>query len=168
MQSLINIPYIIMLSRYCLGYDIVLTKSILTPKNRNITMFRKIIEVSSRDTDALGHVNNTVLPEWFEIARNPFYKIFNPEMNLNTKIWNIIMVHIEIDYLNQTFFGMEVEIKTFVEEIGTTSCTVYQEAWQNNNMVAKARVILVHYDFNKEVKIVIPDSIRNELEKHLR
>lgn len=162
-----KIPILVYYTDVNLRYDIALTKSILTLKNRNIIMFRKIIEVSSRDTDALGHVNNTVLPEWFEIARNPFYKIFNPEMNLNTKIWNIIMVHIEIDYINQIFFGMDVEIKTFVEEIGTTSCTVYQEAWQNNNMVARARVILVHYDFNKEEKIVIPDFIRTELEKHL-
>ena len=75
-------------------------------------MFKSIIDVSSRDTDALGHVNNTSLPLWFETARNPVYKIFNPGMDLNPKNWNLIMVHTEFDYIDQILFGIEVEIRT--------------------------------------------------------
>lgn len=130
-------------------------------------MFKSIIDVSSRDTDALGHVNNTSIPLWFETSRNPLYKIFNPTMELNPKTWNLIMVHTEVDYLDQIFFGDTVEIRTFVEKIGTTSCTVYQEAWQKGKKRAEGRAILVEFDFNKQETIEIPDEIKNELEKHL-
>ena len=76
-------------------------------------MFKTMIDVSSRDTDALGHVYNTSVPLWFEVARNPLYKIFNPDMVLDPSVWNLIMVHAEYDYHDQIFFGEEVEIKTY-------------------------------------------------------
>lgn len=130
-------------------------------------MFKSIIDVSSRDTDSLGHVNNTSIPLWFETARNPFYKIFNPSMNLNPKTWNLIMVHTEFDYIDQIFFGLKVEIRTYVYHIGNTSCTVYQEVWQENELKCTGKAILVYFDFNKQEKIVIPESIRDKLSKHL-
>ncbi|MBR0472098.1 MAG: acyl-CoA thioesterase [Methanosphaera sp.] len=130
-------------------------------------MFKSIIDVSSRDTDALGHVNNTSIPLWFETSRNPLYKIFNPTMELNPKTWNLIMVHTEFDYLDQIFFGKTIEIRTYVEKIGNTSVTVYQEAWQDDNLTANGKAILVQFDFNKQEKVLIPENIRKELEKHL-
>ncbi len=130
-------------------------------------MFKSIIDVSSRDTDALGHVNNTSLPLWFETARNPVYKIFNPGMDLNPKNWNLIMVHTEFDYIDQIFFGIEVEIRTYIEKVGTTSFTVYQEAWQMDKLRGTGRAILVEFDFNRQETIEISDNIKEELKKHL-
>jgi len=43
------------------------------------------------DIDGLRHVNNTVIPGWFEQARNPIYRIFNPEFVFES--WNLILVH---------------------------------------------------------------------------
>ena len=34
------------------------------------------------ETDALGHINNTVLPMWFEAAREPVFRMFSPELDL--------------------------------------------------------------------------------------
>ena len=130
-------------------------------------MFKSIIDVSSRDTDALGHVNNTSLPLWFETARNPVYKIFNPGMDLNPKNWNLIMVHTEFDYIDQIFFGIEVDIRTYIEKVGTTSFTVYQEAWQMDKLRGTGRAILVEFDFNRQETIEISDNIKEELKKHL-
>ncbi len=130
-------------------------------------MFKSIIDVSSRDTDSLGHVNNTSLPLWFETSRNPVYKIFNPHMQLDPLVWNLIMVHTEFDYLDQIYYGHEVEIRTYIEKIGNTSFTVYQEAWQKGKLRGTGRAILVDYDFNRQEKVEIPVDVKKELEKHL-
>lgn len=130
-------------------------------------MFKSIIDVSSRDTDSLGHVNNTSLPLWFETSRNPVYKIFNPHMQLDPMVWNLIMVHTEFDYLDQIYYGHEVEIRTYIEKIGNTSFTVYQEAWQKGKLRGTGRAILVDYDFNRQEKVEIPVDVKKELEKHL-
>lgn len=130
-------------------------------------MFKSIIDVSSRDTDSLGHVNNTSLPLWFETSRNPVYKIFNPTMELTPNVWNLIMVHTEFDYLDQIYYGFEVEIRTYIEKIGNTSFTVYHEAWQKGKLRGTGRAILVDFDFNKQEKVEIPEGIKKELQKHL-
>ncbi|RAP47778.1 MAG: thioesterase [Methanosphaera sp. rholeuAM6] len=130
-------------------------------------MFKSIIDVSSRDTDSLGHVNNTSLPLWFETSRNELYRIFNPSMELKPETWNLIMVHTEFDYLDQIYYGYEVEIRTYIEEIGNTSFTVYQEAWQKGKLRGTGRAILVDFNFNNQKKVPIPEDIRKELEKHL-
>jgi len=88
-------------------------------------------------------------------------------MELNPHIWNLIMVHTEFDYLNQIYYGFEVEIRTYIEIIGNTSFTVYQEAWQKGKLRATGRAVLVDFDFNKQEKVEIPEDIKRELEKHL-
>ncbi|HIH75199.1 MAG TPA: acyl-CoA thioesterase, partial [Methanosarcina sp.] len=43
------------------------------------------INVSPRfgDIDGLGHVNNTVLPVWFETGRNSIFRFFSPDLDLS-------------------------------------------------------------------------------------
>lgn len=130
-------------------------------------MFECTIDVSSRDTDSLGHVNNTSIPLWFETARNPFYKIFNPDLKLDPKTWNLIMVHTEFDYIDQIFYGKKVIIKTYVYHIGNTSCTTYQEVWQEDKLKSTGKATLVYFDFNKQEKVQITDDLKQKLEKHL-
>lgn len=129
-------------------------------------MFKSIIDVSSRDTDALGHVNNTSIPLWFETARNPLYKIFNPTMQLDPQIWNLIMVHTEFNYHDQIFYGEKIEIRTYVKKVGNSSCTVYQEAIQKDKIRATGEAVLVYYDFKRQEKKTIPSTIRRQLEEH--
>ena len=34
------------------------------------------------DTDGLGHINNTRVPQWFEAARNELFRIFTPDLDM--------------------------------------------------------------------------------------
>ena len=65
-------------------------------------MFEYTITPRVADTDALGHINNTVLPCWFEEARTPLFRILNPTMAFDK--WNLILARMEVDYLHQIFF----------------------------------------------------------------
>ncbi len=33
------------------------------------------------DTDALGHINNTNVPVWFEGTRDPLFRLFTPDLS---------------------------------------------------------------------------------------
>ncbi len=48
-------------------------------------MFTHKFSPSFTDTDALGHINNTRLPVWFERARNDLFRLFTPD--LDPKKW---------------------------------------------------------------------------------
>jgi len=116
------------------------------------------LQVSPRfgDIDALGHVNNTVLPIWFEMARKPLMRIFDPELTLEN--FPLIMAHNDFDYKSPIFFKFDVEIKTWISKIGTKSFTVYHEAWQ-----VKGNAVVVHYDFNTEKSVPIPEDKKTTL-----
>ena len=94
------------------------------------------LEINPRfcDTDAMGHINNTVVPVWFLEGRESILRIFNP--NLSTEEVSLVLAKIEIEYLEETFFGKPVEIRTYVLRIGISSILVGQEAWQEGTLTA--------------------------------
>ena len=128
------------------------------------------ITVHSRfgDMDALGHINNTVPAVWFEFARNPLLRIFDPLLDLKRENFSLIMAHTDYDYISQLYFKYEVEIKTWITHIGTKSFTAYHEAWQEGRLCVKGSAVMVHYDFNTEKSTPIPEDKKKQLEEHLK
>ncbi len=130
-------------------------------------MFNIMVTPLFGDTDALQHINNNVLGTWFELARNDIFKIFTPDLSVSYDDWKLIMVKTTYEYLDQMFYGTDVEIRTYVLRIGNSSFTTYHEAWQDGRLCAKGTAVMVHFDFNEQKSIRIPDDIRKELNKHL-
>lgn len=130
-------------------------------------MFEIIVTPRFGDIDGLKHVNNTVLAIWFEKARNPIFRMFTPDLDLSYEKWKLIMVRTEFDFVGQMYYGTDVEIRSYITRIGNTSFTIGHEAWQNGELKAKGKAVIVHYDFIKEKSMTIPDSIKKQLEEHL-
>ena len=128
-------------------------------------MFTKIVTPRFGDVDGLRHINNTMLPVWFELGRDPLFRYFNPELSLES--WNLIMAHIDVDFLLPMTLGSDIEIRTSLAQIGNSSFTVHQEAWQNGALSAEGHAVVVHYDFKHRQSRPIPDSIRAQLKEHL-
>lgn len=128
-------------------------------------MFSTFITPRFGDIDGLGHVNNNIVPMWFETARNPFFRYFNPDLDL--KKWDLILARFEVDFLNQLYYGKDVEIKSWISRIGRSSFEIFQEAWQGEKLGAKGKAVLVHFDFSIQKSIPVPLRIRHELEEHL-
>ena len=128
-------------------------------------MFSKTVTPRFGDVDGLRHINNTMLPVWFELGREPLFRYFNPGMSLEN--WNLIMAHIDVDFVVPMALGADIEIRTTVSKIGRTSFTVHQEAWQSGSLCAKGSAVVVHYDFANKKSLPIPHDIRALLEEHL-
>ena len=99
------------------------------------------------DTDLLGHVNNTTLPGWFEQARLPFFELFCDDLATATRSsFPLVLVHLDLDFRHEIRLGAEVEVRTAVARLGTSSFTVRQEAWQGGVLCVEGQVVLVHFD----------------------
>jgi acyl-CoA thioester hydrolase len=130
-------------------------------------MFTTTVTPRFGDVDGLGHINNVVLAAWFELARNPLFRIFEPDLNLSHNHWPLIMAHTEYDFTDQLFFQYDVELRTFVERVGTKSFTLYHEAWQQGRLCSVGRAVIVHFDFLKNQSTPIPEDKKRLLEEHL-
>ena len=115
--------------------------------------------------DAMKHVNNNHIGEWFELAREEIYRYFIPDLDLNPEKWKLILVRNETDFVGQIRYGQDVEIRTYILKIGNSSFTVGNEVWQDGKLKAKGKSIIVHYDYLKEKSIRIPENIRLKLKK---
>lgn len=117
------------------------------------------------ETDGLGHINNTVLPAWFEEARRELFHIFNPGLSLQK--WNLILKKYDVDILAQINPIDTVTIETEVSHIGTKSLTVTQRAYQNDHPVVQYHCLLIFFDYAQGKTAPIPQEIINKLQSHI-
>lgn len=128
-------------------------------------MFSQTFSPRFTDTDALGHINNTNVPIWFEGARDPVFKLFIPD--LDPKNWNLILAKIDVTFHAQMHYGSEMEIKTYIGRIGSSSFNIYQELWQNDAKCASGTAVMVHFCYDKQKPQQIPQQLITEMEPHL-
>ncbi|MEL0633789.1 acyl-CoA thioesterase [Pseudoalteromonas carrageenovora] len=128
-------------------------------------MFIEKVMPRFSETDALGHINNTVLPVWFEAARVPIFKFFTPD--LNPQDWKLIIAKIEVSFVGELFYGHEITIKTSVEHIGNSSFVLKQEAFQHDKCCAIGKAVMVRYDFAAKTKQALSSQEINALNEHL-
>lgn len=122
-------------------------------------------EVRFCETDALGHVSNTVLVQWFEAARDPVFRMFTPELDLAH--WPLILAGYQVDFHQQMFYGQPVTIKTYIGRIGNSSFTTVQQVWQAGKHCATGTTTMVHFDYQAQRAAPIPDAVKTTLSQHL-
>ena len=127
-------------------------------------MFTRTIEPAFYDTDALGHINNTRLPAWFELARNDLFRLFTPD--LDPRKWRLMLARIEVVYYGELQYGSEIEIRTYISRLGNSSFTVSQEAWQTGEMTNLGRTVMLQFDHRTKKSIPIVGELREALEAH--
>lgn len=113
------------------------------------------------ETNATGHIDHKVIPAWFENARSPIYELFNP--GLSPRTWNTVIRKMDIEYLGQIFQKKKTVVETSIGNIRNTSFEVIQQLWQENKLTATGTTVIVHFDYEANNKIRIPEPIREKL-----
>lgn len=129
-------------------------------------MFSTCIHPRFSDTDALGHINNTVIPVWFLEAREPVLRLFSPTLDMQSAA--LAVVRIEVDYLAETRFGSDVEVRTRVARLGNSSLQLAQEVWQDGSLTARGLATLVNFDPQARRSAPIPEAVREVLSGHMQ
>ena len=124
-------------------------------------VFTKIVPRVS-ETDGVGHINNVFVPIWFEAGRREIFRIFSPKLDFIN--WKLALVKVTVEYVDQLYLAEDVNIKTGIEKIGTSSFTIKEEIHQTNRICAKGQAIYVNYNFRDKKSEPISNEIRNKLE----
>jgi acyl-CoA thioester hydrolase len=93
------------------------------------------------DLDTQEHVNNVALQRYFEQSRY----VTHVEGGVADLLYGIghrlVVAHIGVDFLGETFFGTPLMVRCRLGRIGTTSIVEEQAAWQGGRCVAVAEVV---------------------------
>ncbi len=130
------------------------------PENAIITRITPRVS----ETDGCGHINNTVMPVWFEAGRLDIFRAFTPGLGFNA--WRVAVVSMRVEYRAQTYLGTDVDIYTWVSKIGTKSLNVSEAAIQDGRLCAAGECIYVNFDYEKNCSFPIPDTVRERLKPH--
>ncbi len=125
-------------------------------------MYSVTLSPRFNETDALGHINNTVIAAWFEGARDAVFRIFTDD--LDTRHWRLILAKFSVEFHAELFYGHEVTIRTEISRIGNSSFDVSQQAWQQDRLCASGVAVLVHYDFNAAQSLPLTEHHRQRLQ----
>ena len=124
-------------------------------------IFTKIVPRVS-ETDGVGHINNVFVPIWFEAGRREIFRIFSPKLDFIN--WKLALVKVTVEYVDQLYLAEDVDVKTGIEKVGTSSFTIKEEIHQTNRICAKGQAIYVNYNFRDKKSEPISNEIKNRLD----
>lgn len=120
-----------------------------------------IIRPRFSETDAMGHINNTSVPVWFEEAR---LHLCLREAKIEQKT---VLARLEIDYLHEIFFGEDIEVITYISRLGNSSIHYQQKINQGEKTCLSALAVTVTYDLDTRQSVPISEDTRRKLSPFL-
>ena len=118
------------------------------------------VQVTFRDLDAMGHVNNAVFFTYFEWARIQMWLELTGSSNVRDVTF--IVARAECDFLDQ--LSLEpIEVRVRIQDMRTTSFDWISEIRKNGGrqLAATGKVVTVLFDWAKQSKIPISDELRS-------
>jgi acyl-CoA thioester hydrolase len=122
---------------------------------------RTDVQMRFGDTDALGHINNASFATYAEIGRLEFLK------QLGGSVRSLILASLYLDFRRQIQLGETLHVDTWVERLGTTSFTLGQAIYANEQLAADVKSVVVFFDYEAQKSTPLPDAVRWVLEPYL-
>ena len=126
-------------------------------------MHKLDLQIRFNDIDQMGHVNNAVIMEFFDLGKDHFFRArgLPPEEGDFT----VMVVHYEVDFRSQIRKSDPIAVETEVERIGNKSLTVLQRIVEQGTgrLCAECRTVMAGYRRSTAASDVIPDDVRARL-----
>lgn len=130
--------------------------------------FRYVYETKVRfsDLDAMRHVNNATFIQYLESARLGFWLHVTQRDGLGAL--DMILARTEIDYRSPAHFGEAVRVGVRCAWLRRSSfgLELRVEERASGRLLAEAKKVCVHYDFESQLSLPLPPAIRAQLKAH--
>lgn len=122
------------------------------------------IQLRFNDADTLGHINNAVYLNFYDLGKTSYFQTICGENLLPSDI-DVVVAHLDVDFLSPIFLTDTVEVQTMVEKIGTKSFTLLQRivCSDTNEVKCVCRTVMVGFDFKTNSSKPISDKWRTAI-----
>ena len=123
------------------------------------------IQIRFNDVDQMGHVNNAVIMEYFDIGKEAFFSSHG--LPPTKSDFTVMVVHYDVDFKSQIRYHDSIHVETEIERFGTKSLTVLQRVVnsENGTICVECRTVMAGYRRSTSSSEVIPDEVREWLSK---
>ena len=114
--------------------------------------FKRTTQVQLRfnDTDALGHVNNSVYVQFFDLAKTEYFKGLNVQSDIDWRRPTVIIANVNCSFLAPTVFNEPVEVLTQCMRLGNKSMTLLQHVMNRDTRELKVTCATVMVNLDPE------------------
>lgn len=125
------------------------------------------VQIRFNDIDGLGHVNNSVFAQYFDMGRQSYFETLN-EGPIKWKEAGLIIASTHTEFLFPIFLRDEICVGTSVLKIGNKSLQMTQVIYDKHTLALKARCesIMVGFDSKTNSSIIIPDYWREKIKSY--
>lgn len=117
------------------------------------------IQLRFNDVDAMGHVNNAVFMEFFDLGKARFFA--DRGIHAEEGDFTVMVVHVEVDFRSQVHMNDTIAVETELERIGNKSLHILQRAVKSDGtLCAECRTVMSGYCRSTRTSAPIPDEFR--------
>lgn len=123
------------------------------------------VEVTFRDTDAMGHANNAVYLTWFENARIALWRAIARDPQADYGQVPFVLARAEIDFRSPCYVGQRLRVGIRTTRIGNRSFeSVYRvEREADGGLAAEGTSVQVMYDYRARSSMPMAEDFRRRL-----
>lgn len=121
------------------------------------------IQIRFNDADPMGHINNAVIIEYLDLAKENYLAAHGLEPDEGD--FTVMVVHCDIDFRSQIHRHDSIEVHTMLDRIGNRSITLHQEVIRttDNTLCCDSHTVMSGYRRSTSTSAPIPDSLKEAL-----
>lgn len=118
------------------------------------------IQLRFNDIDQMGHVNNAVIMEFFDLGKSAYFTSLG--INPEDGDFTVIVVHLDVDFQSQIHYRDQVSVETCVCKIGNKSLHLLQRVVKPDGTVcAICRTVMSGYLRSAKCSAAIPEAYKS-------
>ena len=120
------------------------------------------LQLRFNDIDVMGHVNNAVIMEFFDLGKLNFFE--GAGLPPEKGDFTLMVVHYEVDFSSQIRSSDSLSVTTEIVRFGTKSATLRQQVLKSDGTVcATCNTVMAGYRRSVGAADVIPEEVKQQL-----
>ncbi|MBP5548261.1 MAG: acyl-CoA thioesterase [Bacteroidales bacterium] len=126
------------------------------------------LQIRFNDIDMMGHVNNAVIMEFFDLGKSHYFSDAGIPVTPEEGDFTVMVVHVEVDFHSQIHWGDNIAVQTYVSHWGNKSLRVTQTVIKTDTgqPCATCNTVMSGYLRSAATSAVIPEEIKERVMKY--
>ncbi len=123
------------------------------------------IQIRFNDIDQMGHVNNAVIMEYFDLGKSHYFADAGLPVTQEEGDFTVVIVHIEVDFHAQIRYHDNIAVTSHIAHFGNKSLCVKQQVINTDTQqpLASCTTVMSGYSRQTRSAAVIPDEIKKRV-----
>lgn len=126
------------------------------------------LQLRFNDVDMMGHVNNAVIMEFFDLGKSTYFADAGIPVTPDEGDFCVMVVHVEVDFHSQIHWGDQIAVTSYVSNWGHKSLRVKQQVVNTatGQPCATCQTVMSGYSRSAAASAPIPDEVKERVQRY--